>query len=112
MAWSVAVLGYRFHQLIFFIVGDIAYADAWLKEETGGYVTPLNESDGGAEYDKILNDFYDEIEPISRDVPYMVGPGKSLIALAVNMLTDIIVKEITRPTVTTAPISPYACPAS
>ena len=59
-------------------VGDIAYADAWLKEEKGGYVTPLNLSDSGAEYDKILNDFYDEIEEISRDVPYMVGPGKSL----------------------------------
>jgi len=27
------------------------------------------------EYDKILNEFYDEIEPITRDVPYMVGPG-------------------------------------
>ena len=57
------------------IVGDIAYADSWVKEETGGYVTPLNLNDKGAEYDKILNEFYDEIEPITRDVPYMVGPG-------------------------------------
>jgi hypothetical protein len=59
-------------------VGDIAYADAWLKEETSGYVTPLNETDGGKEYDKILNEFYVEVEEISRDVPYMVGPGEFL----------------------------------
>jgi hypothetical protein len=39
-------------------------------------VKPLNESDGGKEYDKILNEFYDEVEDISRDRPYMVGPGE------------------------------------
>lgn len=78
----------------------------------GGYVTPLNTSDYGAEYDKILNEFYVEIEEISRDRPYMVGPGESFIALVVDILTDIIFKAITRPTVTTAPILLYACPAS
>lgn len=36
---------------------------------------PLNTSDGGAEYDKILNEFYDQIERLSRDIPYMVGVG-------------------------------------
>jgi hypothetical protein len=72
-----------------FAVGDIAYADAWVKEETGGYVKPLNLSDHGAEYDKILNDFYDEIEEISRDVPYMVGPGKFLDLGEVSCLTYI-----------------------
>ena len=41
-------------------------------------MTPLNTKDNGAEYDKILNEFYDEIEPISRDVPYMVAVGMSL----------------------------------
>ena len=56
-------------------MGDLAYADAWLKEETGGYVKPLNESDNGAEYDKILNEFYDEIEVLSQDRPYMVAVG-------------------------------------
>jgi acid phosphatase type 7 len=56
-------------------VGDIAYADSWVKEETGGYLQPLNLTDHGAAYDRILNDFYNEIEPISRDVPYMVLPG-------------------------------------
>lgn len=58
-----------------FLVGDIAYADAWLKEEKAGYVTPLNKSDGGAEYDKILNQFYNQTEVISSAKPYMVGPG-------------------------------------
>ncbi|KIN08412.1 hypothetical protein OIDMADRAFT_187792 [Oidiodendron maius Zn] len=56
-------------------VGDIAYADAWLKEEKGGYITPLNTSDNGAVYDRILNDFYNEVEEISSDTPYMVSPG-------------------------------------
>ena len=64
-------------------MGDIAYADAWLKEETGGYL-PENLNDKGAEYDKILNDFYNEIEEISRDVPYMVGPGPSSSPLKLN----------------------------
>lgn len=75
-------------------------------------MTPLNISDNGAEYDKILNEFYVEIEPISRDVPYMVGPGESLITLVVDILTDIIFKAITRPTVIMVPIFPYACLAS
>lgn len=76
MAWSVTILGrfVHFHKLTF-LVGDLAYADAWLKEEQGGYVTPLNVNDGGAEYDKILNEFYDEIEVLSQDRPYMVAAG-------------------------------------
>lgn len=56
-------------------VGDLAYADAWIKEEKGGYVSPYNITDNGAEYDRILNDFYDEIEELSSAKPYMVGPG-------------------------------------
>lgn len=58
------------------IVGDLAYADAWIKEEKSGYITPLNETDGGAEYDKILNDFYGEIEVLSSTRPYMVAAGQ------------------------------------
>jgi hypothetical protein len=42
----------------------------------------------------------------------MVGVGESLIALVVDILTDIILKAITRQTVTMAPILPYAYPAS
>ncbi|KAK9235148.1 hypothetical protein V1525DRAFT_284764 [Lipomyces kononenkoae] len=56
-------------------VGDLAYADAWIKEEKGGYVSPYNLMDNGAEYDRILNDFYDEVEELSSAKPYMVGPG-------------------------------------
>lgn len=67
-----------------FVVGDIAYADAWLKEEKGGYITPLNTSDNGAVYDRILNEFYDEVEEISSDTPYMVGPGKYLAVLVLE----------------------------
>ena len=91
------------------IVGDIAYADAWLKEETGGYVTPLNKTDNGAEYDKILNEFYDEIEPISSDVPYMVGPGEFTTSELDKSLTS---KATTKLIVTTAPTSAYAYQAS
>ncbi|KAF8851428.1 Metallo-dependent phosphatase [Acephala macrosclerotiorum] len=56
-------------------VGDIAYADAWLKEEKGGYAAPLNTSDYGMEYEKILNDFYGQIQPLSAVKPYMVAVG-------------------------------------
>ncbi|KAK9490467.1 Metallo-dependent phosphatase-like protein [Lipomyces doorenjongii] len=56
-------------------VGDIAYADAWLKEEKAGYISPVNKTDGGAEYDKILNEFYGQVAQISSIRPYMVGPG-------------------------------------
>ena len=46
-----------------------------MKEEKGKYVVPLNYFDNGAEYDKILNDFYNEIEVLSQDQPYMVAAG-------------------------------------
>ncbi|KAK1757556.1 Metallo-dependent phosphatase-like protein [Echria macrotheca] len=70
-----SLLAYAGHYDFVWHVGDIAYADSWLKEEKGGYITPLNKTDNGAVYDRILNEFYDEIEPISRSTPYMVGPG-------------------------------------
>ncbi len=54
-----------FFHLLTVIASDIAYADAWLKEEKGGYVKPLNTTNNGVEYDKIL-----------RDVPYMVRLGE------------------------------------
>lgn len=74
------------------IAGDLAYADAWLKEEKSGYITPLNQTDGGAEYDKILNDFYSEIEVLSSTRPYMVAAGQfnpsSLIVLVIAYIAD------------------------
>jgi acid phosphatase type 7 len=54
----------------------MAYADSWVKEEQGGYVNPLNLTDGGKEYDRILNDFYNEVQPLSEERPYMVAAGK------------------------------------
>jgi acid phosphatase type 7 len=60
-------------------VGDIAYADAWVKEEQAGYVPTLNLTDGGKEYDKILNEFYNEVQPLSEERPYMVAVGKILL---------------------------------
>lgn len=47
-------------------VGDLAYADSWLKEEKAGYITPLNTADKGAVYDRILNEFYDEVQELSK----------------------------------------------
>jgi hypothetical protein len=46
-----------------------------VKEETGGYIKPQNLNDSGTEYDKILNAFYDKVEDVSEDVPYMVAVG-------------------------------------
>ncbi|OCK83642.1 Metallo-dependent phosphatase [Lepidopterella palustris CBS 459.81] len=55
--------------------GDIAYADAWLKEEIGGYLPKTTTAGGAAVYERILNDFYDEMTVVTSEKPYMVGPG-------------------------------------
>ena len=34
-----------------------------------------NIQDGAKVYDRILNDFYNEVEDLSSLKPYMVGPG-------------------------------------
>jgi hypothetical protein len=97
----------------FSTVGDIAYADAWVKEEQGKYITPQNLTDKGAEYDKILNGFYDEVEDISEDVPYMVAVGEvSSSMFSTTTSTNIVHKVITRLTATMGVISPFACPAN
>jgi 3',5'-cyclic AMP phosphodiesterase CpdA len=56
-------------------IGDIAYADYWLKEELGGYIPNTGISNGYDVYNQILNAFYDEIANISSAKPYMVLPG-------------------------------------
>jgi acid phosphatase type 7 len=55
--------------------GDIAYADYWLKEEIQGFLPNTTIADGAKVYERILNDFYNEMTGISIDRPYMVGPG-------------------------------------
>lgn len=55
-------------------LGDIAYADYWLKEEVQGYL-PFDLEDGYDMYNEILNAFYDQIANLSSTKPYMVLPG-------------------------------------
>lgn len=55
--------------------GDIAYADYWLKEEIQYYLPNTTIADGYKVYEQILNGFYEELQPISGNKPYMVGPG-------------------------------------
>lgn len=55
--------------------GDIAYADAWLKEEIAGFLPNTTIAEGHTVYEAILNDFYDEMAVVTESKPYMVGPG-------------------------------------
>ncbi|KAB8074926.1 Metallo-dependent phosphatase-like protein [Aspergillus leporis] len=48
--------------------GDFAYADDW-------YLKPKNLLDGKDAYQAILEQFYDQLAPISGRKPYMAGPG-------------------------------------
>ncbi|KAK0560089.1 hypothetical protein OC861_006416 [Tilletia horrida] len=55
--------------------GDIAYADAWLKELEQGFLTGYNVSDGPKIYEEINEAYFSEFQPVSSVKPYMVGPG-------------------------------------
>lgn len=55
--------------------GDIAYADYWLKEEIQGFLPNTTIADGAKVYESLLNQYYDEMTPITSKKPYMVGPG-------------------------------------
>ncbi|KAM6493398.1 Metallo-dependent phosphatase-like protein [Amanita muscaria] len=55
--------------------GDIAYADYWLKEEIQGFLPNTTIADGYKVYESLLNQFYDEMAPITSTKAYMVGPG-------------------------------------
>lgn len=57
------------------LAGDIAYADYWLKEEIQGFLSNTSVADGFHAYESLLNQFYDEMTPITGQKPYMVGPG-------------------------------------
>lgn len=52
--------------------GDLAYADAFLKEETQGYLT-FNLANATQEYEAINEAFYDNLSPFTPYRPYMVG---------------------------------------
>ncbi|KAJ5745944.1 hypothetical protein N7520_011126 [Penicillium odoratum] len=56
--------------------GDLAYADAWLKEEQDGFLPNTTIEEGAAVYESILNAFYNEMAGnVTMKLPYMVGPG-------------------------------------
>lgn len=55
--------------------GDMGYADYWLKEQLNGYLNGTDIGDGEALYEKILNQFYQQMSPITSIKPFMVGPG-------------------------------------
>lgn len=57
------------------IAGDIAYADQWLNEEIGNFLPNASIADGYQVYEEILNDFYDQMTPVTTLKPWMVGPG-------------------------------------
>ncbi|KAK9485781.1 Metallo-dependent phosphatase-like protein [Lipomyces starkeyi] len=54
--------------------GDIAYADSWLKEQVDGYLN-VSISDSYKIYNFLLNQYYDELQPVTSRKPYMVVPG-------------------------------------
>ncbi|KAK9465234.1 Metallo-dependent phosphatase-like protein [Lipomyces arxii] len=55
--------------------GDIAYADYWLKEQVQDYLDPVPLEDGYKVYNRLLNTYYDQMQPVTAEKPYMVGPG-------------------------------------
>ena len=58
------------------LAGDIAYADAWVKEARSGYINAtITLAEGYEAYESILDEFYDQMTPITTVKPYMVGPG-------------------------------------
>jgi acid phosphatase type 7 len=46
-----------------------------LKEEIQGYLPNTTIDDGYKVYETLLDEFYDEMMPITSHKPYMVGPG-------------------------------------
>jgi hypothetical protein len=57
------------------IAGDISYADYWLKEEINGYLPNTTIAGGVQVYELMLNEYYNEMTILTKDRPYMVGPG-------------------------------------
>lgn len=56
--------------------GDFAYADDWIDEELEGvYPVGYGISDGVKTYENILASFYEHMTPMTKNAPYMAGPG-------------------------------------
>ncbi|SPO25050.1 related to acid phosphatase precursor (pH 6-optimum acid phosphatase) [Ustilago trichophora] len=55
-------------------VGDIAYADYWLKEVVLGYING-SVAAGPELYEEINEEFFDEMEALTSTLPYHVAPG-------------------------------------
>ncbi|KAH8884313.1 Metallo-dependent phosphatase [Thozetella sp. PMI_491] len=54
---------------------DFVYADYFLKEQLQGFLPNISVSEGYKVYERILNEFYDDMERITATRPYLVGPG-------------------------------------
>lgn len=55
--------------------GDMGYADYWLKEKVQGYLKNVTISDGPRLYEEIMNSFYNDMQPLTANKAFMVGPG-------------------------------------
>ncbi|KKK24806.1 hypothetical protein AOCH_005047, partial [Aspergillus ochraceoroseus] len=58
--------------------GDLAYADYWLKEEIQGYLPNTTLEEGAQVYESLLNQYYDEMTPITAFKPYMLDTETDL----------------------------------
>ena len=72
---TITALSQNINEFEFLVqAGDMAYADAWLKEEIGNYL-PNTTAQGPLLYEQILNSFFDELAPITQQKAMMVNPG-------------------------------------
>lgn len=46
-----------------------------MKEEIQGFLPNTTIEEGAEVYESLLNQYYDELTPITSKKPYMVGPG-------------------------------------
>jgi hypothetical protein len=66
--------------------GDLGYADTWQTEESDNIIPPsTSEVDA---YNEIMNLYYDQSTNITKNTPYMVGPGK-YVSVTVEYLFNV-----------------------
>lgn len=56
------------------LAGDLAYADSWLSKTLNGYLN-ITIDEGVDMYNFLLNQYFDELQPVTSIRPYMVAPG-------------------------------------